>query len=222
MSDEQLFDEVDAGDTIWRFERSFMTSNWTCIWGRGCLGIGDTRDSVTGHGCCSLGAELDGVDEAMNLAAMAATLTPEIFQFHAEAQTGGIFRDEQNNATRVVDGACIFHNRNGFSGGAGCALHIGALAYDESPIDWKPSVCWQLPIKVDWVMRDDDVEIATVRGWKKSDWGDHSEKMAWVCTEEPEAYMGEQPVIESLADELTAIVGEEVFVQLRQRITDIS
>jgi len=76
MSDEQLFDEVDAGDTIWRFERSFMTSNWTCIWGRGCLGIGDTRDSVTGHGCCSLGAELDGVDEAMNLSAMAATLTP--------------------------------------------------------------------------------------------------------------------------------------------------
>ena len=105
MSDEQLFDEVDAGDTIWRFERSFMTSNWTCIWGRGCLGIGDTRDSVTGHGCCSLGAELDGVDEAMNLAAMAATLTPEIFQFHDKAQTGGIFRDEQNNATRVVDGA---------------------------------------------------------------------------------------------------------------------
>jgi hypothetical protein len=46
--------------------------------------------------------------------------------------------------------------------------------------------------------------------------------MAWVCTEEPEAYIGEQPVIESLADELTAIVGEEVFVQLRQRIKGIS
>jgi hypothetical protein len=46
--------------------------------------------------------------------------------------------------------------------------------------------------------------------------------MAWVCTEEPEAYVGEKPVIESLADELTAIVGEEVFVQLRQRIKDVS
>jgi hypothetical protein len=71
-------------------------------------------------------------------------------------------------------------------------------------------------------MRDDDVEIATVRGWKKSDWGDHSDKMAWVCTEEPEAYVGENRVIESLADELTAIVGEEVFVQLRQRIKDVA
>jgi hypothetical protein len=42
--------------------------------------------------------------------------------------------------------------------------------------------------------------------------------MAWVCTEEPEAYVGEQQVIDGLAEELTAIVGEEVFVQLRQRI----
>jgi hypothetical protein len=34
--------------------------------------------------------------------------------------------------------------------------------------------------------------------------------------------VGENRVIESLAEELSAIVGEEVFVQLRQRITDIS
>ena len=41
-------------------------------------------------------------------------------------------------------------------------LHLAALAHQESPIDWKPSVCWQLPIKVDWEMRDDDVEIASI------------------------------------------------------------
>jgi hypothetical protein len=214
------FDEVDDGDTVWRFERSFMTSNWTCIWGRGCLGIGETRDAETGHGCCSLGAELDGEEEAMNLAALASTLSPDIFQFHHEATTNGIFRDADNNATRVIDGACIFHNRAGFMGGQGCALHLGALAYDESPIDWKPSVCWQLPIKVDWVMRDDEVEVATVRGWQLADWGDHSDKMAWCCTQEPEAYVGTQPVIESLAEELTAIVGERVFVELRTRFKD--
>jgi hypothetical protein len=216
------FEEVDAGETLWRFDRDFLTSNWTCIWGKGCKGITETADETRGHGCCSLGAELDGVDEARNLSAAAATIPAHLFQFRAEANQVTVFADESYSATHVIDGACIFHNRNGFSGGAGCALHIGALAYDESPIDWKPSVCWQLPIKVDWVMRDDDVEIATVRGWKKSDWGDHSHKMAWVCTEEPEAYVGEQQVIESLAEELTAIVGEEVFVQLRQRITDIS
>lgn len=220
MSEPPIFDEVDTRDTVWRFDRSFMTSNWNCIWGRGCLGIGPERDAETGHGCCSLGAELDGLDEAMNLAAMAATLPPEIFQFHAEAEAGGIFRDEQNNATRVLDGACIFHNRRGFAGGEGCALHLGALHYEESPIDWKPSVCWQLPIKVEWEMRSDDVEIATVRGWKRSDWGEYSDTMAWCCTEGPEAYVGDTQVVESLAGELTAMVGESVYVELRRRIAD--
>lgn len=90
-SPENQYDEVDAGETIWRFDRNFMTSQWTCIWGRGCLGIGSTRDAETGHGCCSLGAELDGPDEAMNVAALAATLSPEIFQFHDEALVNGIF-----------------------------------------------------------------------------------------------------------------------------------
>ena len=55
--------------------------------------------------------------------------------------------------TRVVDGACIFLNRPGFAGGAGCALHLAAVDAGESPIDWKPSVCWQLPIRVDWEPR---------------------------------------------------------------------
>jgi hypothetical protein len=41
--------------------------------------------------------------------------------------------------------------------------------------------------------------------------------MAWCCTEEPEAYVGTRPVIETLADEIAAIVGERVFVELRNR-----
>jgi hypothetical protein len=61
-------------------------------------------------------------------------------------------------------------------------LHLGALAHDESPIDWKPSVCWKLSIKVDWVMRDDEVDVASVRGRKLPNWGDHSDTMAWSCT----------------------------------------
>jgi hypothetical protein len=78
-----------------------------------------------------------------------------------------------------VEGACIFLNRPGFAGGEGCALHLGALAEGDSPIDWKPSVCWQLPIKVDWVDRGDGGEVATVRRWARGDWGEIGEEMAW-------------------------------------------
>ncbi len=216
-SSDTAYVEVDAGDTLWRFERRFLTSNWTCIWGRGCHGIGPEKAAHLGHGCCSLGAELDGLDEARNVAALAATLTAERFQFRAEAGAGGVFSDDTFTNTRVVDGACIFLNRTDFVGGAGCALHLGALDAGESPIDWKPSVCWQLPVKVDWEMCD-DVEIATVHGWTRDDWGDDGDTMAWCCTEEPEAYIGDRAVVESLAEELAAITGHEVYVELRRRI----
>ena len=212
------YEEIDAGETVWRFDRDFLASKWTCIWGKGCKGINATADDSLGHGCCSLGAELDGIDEARDLSAAAATIPAHLFQFHAEANSGSVFADESYSATRVVDGACIFHNRNGFAGGEGCALHLAAEYFDESPTDWKPSVCWQLPIKVDWEMRDDNVEVATVRRWSRADWGDHGTKMAWCCTEDTDAYVGETSVIDSLGDELSKIVGTEVLVQLRNRL----
>ena len=213
------YEEIDAGETVWRFDRDFLASKWTCIWGKGCKGINATADESLGHGCCSLGAELDGIDEARDLSAAAATIPAHLFQFHAEASSGSVFADESYSATRVVDGACIFHNRNGFAGGQGCALHLAAEYFDESPTDWKPSVCWQLPIKVDWEMRNDNVEVATVRRWSRADWGDHGTKMAWCCTEGSDAYVGESSVLDSLSHELSQIVGTEIFVQLRNRLT---
>jgi hypothetical protein len=210
--------EIRAGDTTWRFETEFLESNWTCIWGRGCLGILPVPSPDLGQGCCSIGADLDGEDEARLISALAATLAPDGFQHHAEAGAGGVFADARRNSTRVVDGACIFFNHPGFPGGAGCALHLAALEAGESPVDWKPSVCWELPIRVEWEPGPDDTEVATVRPWSRADWGTHGETMAWCCTEGPLAYVGDRPVIDSLAEELEAVVGAEVYVELRRRL----
>src|SRR3954454_16277870 len=212
-------EEIVDGQTTWRFDRSFLASNWTCIWGRGCLGILAEPAENLGHGCCSIGADLDGTDEAMLISALAATLDPARFEQHAAAAAGGVFGDARRCNTRVVDGACIFLNRPGFAGGAGCALHLAAIDSDESPTDWKPSVCWQLPIKVDSEPRDDGTEVATVRAWSRADWGEDGESMAWCCTEGERAYVGDRPVIESLSEELEAITGHEVYVELRSRFS---
>ena len=217
MSDEI---EIADGPTIWRFDRRFLTSNWTCIWGRGCQGILDQPAEHLGQGCCSVGAEMADEDEAMMTAALAATLSPERFEHHLDASRGGVFSDDTRTNTRLVDGACIFLNRPGFAGGAGCALHLAAIELGESPTEWKPSVCWQLPIKVDWEPHDDGRETATLHAWQRADWGAEGETMAWCCTEEPDAYVGERPVIESLAEELVAIVGPAVFVELRRRVAE--
>ena len=211
------FEEIDAGAVVWRFERSFLASNWTCLWGRGCQGILPERSEHLAQGCCSLGAEVDE-DEAATIAALATFLTPDQFQHHAAAARGGVFADERRSWTRLVDGACIFLNRPDFAGGAGCALHRAALEDGVSPVDSKPSVCWQLPIRVDWDPQETGTEIATVRRWTRADWGADGPAMAWVCTEEADAYVGDHPVVDSLADELTALIGDEVYVELRRRI----
>src|SRR4051794_30978804 len=100
---EDQMEEIVDGETVWRFDAAFLRSNWTCIWGRGCLGILPQPAEHLGQGCCSIGAELDGEDEARNIGALAATLDPSRFEHHAEARDGGVFADETHTNTRVVD-----------------------------------------------------------------------------------------------------------------------
>ena len=84
---DKSMEEIDDGETLWRFESSFLRSNWTCIWGRGCQGILAEPAEHLGHGCCSIGADLDGEDEARRISALAATPEPSRFEHHAEART---------------------------------------------------------------------------------------------------------------------------------------
>lgn len=169
---------------------------------------------------------LDG-DEARLIGALGVTLDPARFQFHAEAEAGGVVTQRAGRpGTRVVDGACIFLNRPGFDGGAGCALHLAAVDEGEQPIDWKPSVCWQLPLKVETGVDG----VRTLRRWTRADWGSGGETMAWCCTEEPgdaagggasvavSAFDGDRPAVETLAVELRALVGPEVAVAIRSRV----
>lgn len=246
MSTEPVFVEIDRGEVRWRFERDFLTSNWTCLFGNGCRGILDHEAEHLNQGCCSLGAHFGdgpaGHDESMQISAMAALLTPDQWQYHDVGNTpwnagrsddpeddvdmvAGYFGDAERTHTRAVDGACVFLNRPGFPGGEGCALHLAAREAGESPVDWKPSVCWQLPLRVDWALVDpadpDGPETATVRRWSRTDWGDHGRSMAWCCTEHDdggEAYCGDRPVVRSLAAELTAIADDSVYTELVERL----
>jgi hypothetical protein len=226
MSDERDFVEIEAESVTWRFEREFLTSNWTCLYGNGCKGILDRPTEELRQGCCSLGAHFGdgepGQEEARQISAFAALLEPDRWQFHDAAQSDpGVFGDDNRTHTRVVDGACIFLNRPGFEGGEGCALHLAALDAGESPTEWKPSVCWQLPLRVDWDPIDEEREIATVRRWTRRDWSDIADTMAWCCTERSEgseAYAGTEMVVDSMRDELSVLAGDEVWVELRRRV----
>jgi len=199
------FDDADEVRT-WVFDATFLLSAWTCIFGAGCQGVltGPAPELV--QGCCSYGAHTTDPADEERVERFAARLNPAQWQHHgvrrkSRFQTG----PEGDRVTRQVDGACIFLNRPGFARGPGCALHVGALDAGERPLDWKPNVCWQLPLRREDVTEADGRVISTVRQWDRVHWGDGGSDFHWWCTEAAEAFVGKVRVYESLRDELEEI-----------------
>jgi hypothetical protein len=202
-------------DRTWVFDVTFLTSPWTCIYGRGCPGVltGPAPELV--QGCCSYGAHFTDKADRRRVERLARTLTPEQWQFHAEGRRGIAQKNSHGETlTRLVDGACIFLNRPGFGAGPGCALHQLALAEGRNPIETKPDVCWQLPLRREDAVADDGHVTSTVRQWDRRHWGEGGDDFHWWCTESPEAFVGRRAVYQTMAEELTAMVGAPVYRRL--------
>ncbi len=146
---------ADPGDDtqVFRCDLTWLTSNWTCIFGNGCQGIyADSPDT----GCCTLGAHFSDKADEKRVAAWVERLDDSMWERRPEAvnkrdrvtRKGWVETDDEGERkTRVVGGACIFHNSRDFEGGYGCALHGLALKEDVHFVETKPDVCWQLPIR---------------------------------------------------------------------------
>lgn len=210
---EWLSFEDEEEDRTWVFDVTFLLSPWTCIFGQGCQGVltGPAPELV--HGCCSYGAHFTGDDDVARVSAAALTLTAEQWQFRAEGRRRGVVRKDSagDTVTRMAQGACIFLNRVGFAGGPGCALHLGALQNNERPLDLKPDVCWQLPLRREDESADDGHVTSTVRQWDRRHWGAGGSEFHWWCTESPEAFVGHRPVYVEMRDELVELVGKAVY-----------
>lgn len=207
--------ESDDEHRTWVFDATFLRSRWSCIFGNGCKGVLDDDATELSQGCCSYGAHFGGKKEVAKVTKAAARLKKRHWQFKKKADEKGFLdKEDGTTVTRVVDGACIFHNRPGFEGGVGCALHIAALEAGERPIDWKPDVCWQLPLRLEDETDEYGYVTSTIREWKRRDWGEGGEDFHWWCTETNEAFIGGVPVYQYLRDELIEMVGEKPYKQL--------
>jgi hypothetical protein len=210
---------------VFRCDLTWLTSRWSCIFGQGCPGIYAERPD---DGCCTLGAHFaDRADEA-RVAKAVRQLTAAQWQHRAEGRRNGWaeFEDPEHvtpgerpdRKTRIVDGACIFLNRPGFAGGTGCALHVLALDAGRDLAETKPDVCWQLPIRRQYrtVTRTDETTYTevTIGEYGRDGWGPGGADLDWYCTSNTEAHGGRQPVVESYAAELTALMGREAYAVL--------
>jgi hypothetical protein len=208
-----------------RADLTWLCSSWSCIFGRGCQGVIEGRAD---EGCCSHGAFFSDKADERRVRRFALQLTPAEWQNHDRAQTksgkldiiekDNVGDDENRRRTRTVEGACIFLNRPGFSGGAGCALHAYALRTGRHPLETKPEVCWQLPVRrsQDWVDRPDGTRIlvSTVSEFDRRGWGEGGHELHWWCTSSPDAHTGGEPLYVSYAPELTELIGQKAYDEL--------
>ena len=213
--------EDEFEQRTWVFDATFLRSNWSCIYGAGCKGVLDDDATEMAQGCCSYGAHFVDDDDVQTVVRAVVRLTPEVFQFHRRAKRQGFLEpsDDGGTVTKLVDDACIFLNRPGFDGGPGCALHRAAMDAGERPMDWKPNVCWQLPLRLDHHTDDHGHVTSTLREWKRRDWGPGGEEFHWWCTESPDAFVGADPVYRYLRDEIIGMVGESVYDRLVPLLT---
>jgi hypothetical protein len=202
----------------WVFDATYLRSTHRCIYGEGCQGILDVPAADLAQGCCSYGAHFVDDDDVQTVVSAFVRLEPRHMQFHAQAVKKGFLRPGEPDddgtvptATRLVDDACIFLNRPGFEGGVGCALHIAALEAGERPLDWKPNVCWQVPIRLEHSTDDNGYVTSRLREWKRRDWGEGGADFHWWCTEAPEAFSAGAPVYKTSRDEIVELIGQEIY-----------
>ena len=207
-------------DQVYRCDLTWLTSRWQCIFGAGCQGIYADRPD---DGCCTLGAHFADADDEQRVSEAVEDLTPELWQFHRSGHKKGWVVNEGSGKdkvrkTRVHKGGCIFLNRPGFEGGAGCALHKLAAEQGRSFVRTKPDVCWQLPIRRNYrhVTRPDDTEYLeiSIGEYERAGWGAGGHELDWYCTANTEAHTGTEPVYLSNADELTELMGAPAYHEL--------
>ena len=212
----------DDGDT-WLFDLSFLTSNYHCIFGQGCLGVFTEPAPEYELGCCTYGAHFVDAEDRKSVQARISEMEPWEWEFSALAEeSGGVIHknDDGDWVTRTVDDACILANRPGFSEGPGCALHQAALRRGERPIDWKPDACWQVPLRFDHSTDDNGHTTYVLREWKRRDWGEGGAEFAWWCTDDPLAFSAGRPVYLTMREEIVELCGESAYKGLLAIIED--
>ncbi|WP_373466052.1 hypothetical protein [Streptomyces sp. V3I8] len=211
------FPDPADDEQVFRCDLTWLTSRWNCVFGSGCQGIQAGRAD---DGCCTLGAHFSDEDDEKRVADHVARLTPDIWQHHdVGTATGWVSQDEDGERqTRPYQGSCIFQNRPGFAGGMGCSLHILAVKEGREPLETKPDVCWQLPVRrtYEWIDRPDDTRVlqVSIGEYDRRGWGPGGHDLHWWCTSATSAHGAGDPVYVSYRPELIELMGTSGYDRL--------
>ena len=88
------------------------------------------------------------------------------------------------------------------------------MAQGRSHVELKPEVCWQLPLRREDETAEDGRVTSVVRQWDRRHWGEGGEEFHWWCTEDPDAFVGHEPVYLSMRTELETMAGKKIYKRL--------
>lgn len=210
--------EDPAEQRMWVFDLTLLTSRYHCIWGCGCRGLGASPDRPHRRGCCIDGAFLADDGDAERVTAAVELLRPEHWELMSMSQRRGgpMYREASGRwRLRRHRSGCILLNRDGFLGGTGCALHTAAVDLGLDPLDLKPEICREMPLRrVDYDEAPGWVR-SVVGEWRRRNWAARpGSDVGWWCTAAREAFTAQQPLYRTMQAELVSMVGEEVYLLL--------
>ncbi len=222
------FRNPDNSEEIFKCDITWLTSYWQCIYGNGCCGIDADKPDA---GCCSDGAYYTNKMDEEQVLRSAKKLTKSEWQFYDQARDKskknlniseiGLDKDRK---TRKINDSCIFLNRvgyeaPGYTGKFGCALHHLANKEGSHPVDTKPDICWQLPLRRSWEVRDEgekEITVVVIGEYERSAWGEGGADLDWYCTSNSEAHVGKIPVYQSSKTELIKMMGKAGYLELEK------
>lgn len=213
-------------DDIWRFDVDFLLSSYSCIFGQ-CPGAWDANPVPEHSGCCAHGAWLHEEETTDYFQQYVDRLQPQFTENIKEIRKVWFVKHGKGNdtvRTRMVNNACIFFNQGKTPNTPiGCALHAEALRQGEDWRDWKPEICWQLPL----VVNNNDDGVTVLTAWDRDDnggWGKQGDGAeGYWCVDDPNAYNKTRlPVYITMSNEIARLIGKEFYdalkIQLDERL----
>lgn len=212
------FDDPADADNLYRCDLTWLTSDWNCIYGRGCGGIVEGKAA---NGCCSLGAHFSEDEDYDRVKEYVQQLDKHTWENYSEGKNKWTEKDaDGERKTRVFKGGCIFLNTSSFKTGGGCALHQLSDRIGVSITKTKPDVCWQLPIQreFEWINHTDGNQrlLIKIGEYTRAGWGDGGADLHWYCTSNTEAHNAANPVYITERDTLIELMGKPAYEVLVQ------